>query len=633
MPDAGGSRGTFRLRTGLIILLLFVGIARSILTISRSPLGFSGISVFPENTSANVNTNGRPIGNQRRNGNEIRFRSFTGNFSNHNRTVTGESIPGPFLNDRLFLIGARLSTSYDPNDTNVHVDVFGFAGDKLAIPDWCDSSAIPKNYDLMTFESIVRYEATMYCQLECMDEQSIKESFFCGDPIPMSLVPLNSGDVNQDDSIFIWRCNVSQYLTKEHLLQYATLNPQMSVRVRLEMSLLNQDSNEAAQRHYNVTTFDIPLHTAVIGHGGPQIRKPDDGYFSAQQRMQPYQEGQPLEIGLCVSIYSSDALHYIAEFVQHHKNIGISQIVVGMETEMDSKDLRRTRNVLHPFINEGFVLLQATGLKSFFSCDTDVSKQHFYHQCLYHYKGIAKYFAAWDLDEYWMPPLQLEVTGHSQFKYEVPSLELIVEADSTEPRNNLAGGQIEFINQSEDSSFSPLITEERFWQLSNYSSSLSIQDVLKAVETYYKQQGCDQQWCYHLFPSYTVYLRKRATRSHRIRDKFQARTSIAGESWKKSVARTQFAMMGGVHLPGSCKFPNDPEFYHFGKTTECYPHIWPLGQFGRLHHYMSLMGFRDDDILRPEDLVDDEYIKLYAATVYKQLKSLDRERRKELNQL
>jgi hypothetical protein len=49
-------------------------------------------------------------------------------------------LPGVFANERLFLQGARLTTSYDDSIQDVHVGLFGFPGDLVREPppedDW-----------------------------------------------------------------------------------------------------------------------------------------------------------------------------------------------------------------------------------------------------------------------------------------------------------------------------------------------------------------------------------------------------------------------------------------------------------------------------------------------------------------
>ena len=64
------------------------------------------------------------------------FRDFSANPKHHNTSVTGQALPGPFYYNKLFLLGARLTTSYEEQNPNVHVDVFGFPGDWFIWISW-----------------------------------------------------------------------------------------------------------------------------------------------------------------------------------------------------------------------------------------------------------------------------------------------------------------------------------------------------------------------------------------------------------------------------------------------------------------------------------------------------------------
>ena len=290
---------------------------------------------------------------------------------------------------------------------------------------------------------------------------------------------------------------------------------------------------------------------------------------------------------------------------------------------MSSEDLVAAEGILRPFIDEGFVVLQATGLTPFFTCDEpDLAKLRVYHQCLYYFKGLFEFSATWDLDEYWMAPAQLEVTGRSSFRYDIIT-DVGVDVPSIEKSFTHAENRtldLQFIEKSSPSSFSHLITSDPLWQNSKYSKSISIRDVVRAIEQFHKYHGCEDKWCFYLSPSFYSYLKKNVTRTDRIFNDFAPRDSKGSRIWQKAIARTQAAMMGGIHLPGSCQFPNDPMFYPYTQNVQCDPHIWDSGEFGRLHHYQSLMEFRDDwDVVHEEDWVDDEYVSFYADTVSKQL--------------
>ena len=577
------------------------------------------------------------------------FRDFVSNPKHHNRTVTGEAIPGSFLEDRLFLIGARLTTSYVPNKTQVHVDVFGFPGDMNK--HWhCDNSTFAREWNFLPMKdfAVVHHgddtsRAALYCQLECTTtgstnkrgQQASEPTTNCGPPIRMRWIRSMSGDGNQDGSTLIWRCNVTEFLSKPNLLQAAAAaaaaGRQSSVRVRLLLRYnnYNEDQTEELDQRiidaswytmHNVTQLDIPLQTGVVGHGGPHIRQPDRGYFS------PQQQAEPLKVGLCLTLYGRNATRYVPEFVQHHLNNGISHIVIGMETNMDSEELNLAEQLLRPYIDTGFVVLQATGLSDYFTCHTELLRLHFYHQCLYYFKGLSEYSAAWDLDEYWLPSARLEVSGTSTFAHQHQGGGENVDAFVSDTSG--AATQTRFIERSDASAFSPLATSDPLWQESNYSKSISIWDAIKAIDQFHTMHhphhDCGEKWCYALFPSAKVYRRRptvmqQEKRTHRMRDDFGMRdVNASGDCWKKAITRTQIAMANGIHLPGSCQFPNDPNLYAFGQHPECYPHLWESGEFGVMHHFQSLMLERDH-VGRSENVMKDEYVEMFADTVSKQL--------------
>ena len=279
--------------------------------------------------------------------------------------------------------------------------------------------------------------------------------------------------------------------------------------------------------------------------------------------------------------------------------------------------------LLQPYIHEGFVALQAIGLDTYYECTFDYDKLHSHHQCLYHFKGIAKYSATWDLDEFWVPPRRLEISGYNNFTHGHEGSVL-----SESHLMNQTDEQ-RFIVQSDYSAFSHLVTSDQQWQKSNYSKSISIQDVMRAIEQFQIQHGCGEQWCYHLFPSYSARLKKRffnesrIIRKNRIGKDFYKRDNNSSHTWRKGVAKTQIAMMSGTHLAGSCQYPNDPRFYRFARRDpKCFPHLFVPEAYGSMHHFYSLMADRETKVvMNKQDLLlpEDEYVRFYAKTVSEQL--------------
>jgi hypothetical protein len=199
----------------------------------------------------------------------------------------------------------------------------------------------------------------------------------------MTWIQSISGDCKQDGLTLIWRCNVSKYLTKSDPIHQTAAaaaisgggGGQSSVRVRLFLKRRRHD--HTGPLHMAVTQFDIPLHTAVIGYGGPTIRHNQHGYFSQHQ-----QQVISKNVGLCLTAYGIDSQRYLFEFVHHHLNVGIAHIVIGIITYMDSDEINLAEQLLRPFIDNGFVSIEAIGLDYSMTCFSDVPRVHFYHQCV-----------------------------------------------------------------------------------------------------------------------------------------------------------------------------------------------------------------------------------------------------------
>ena len=245
--------------------------------------------------------------------------------------MTGQALPGPFYYNKLFLLGARLTTSYEEHNQNVHVDVFGFPGDWFIRPrrnervskaPSCEHTNNTTKWSLYTYAQLMTdHVADLYCQVECSGTKNIMHD--CGEPIRMQLIPLNSGDPNQDETTFIWRCNVTRHLAKKDLVQEAAASKHSHAAIRVQLYV--KEKNDSIDTMQDVTQIDIPLHTGVAGFAGPQIRSSQQNYFSP-----PPQQGRPLQVGLCMSMYGRKALQYLPDFVQHHKNVGIDQIMIGV---------------------------------------------------------------------------------------------------------------------------------------------------------------------------------------------------------------------------------------------------------------------------------------------------------------
>jgi Glycosyltransferase family 92 len=552
----------------------------------------------------------------------VRFRPFLKNDSHHNTTVEGKLLPGPFHHDDLFLLGVRLTTSYEKKDSQVHIDVFGFPGNFVGSTEnrYCDVHSLPRQWNLTDYETFENGSRELFCQLECINGNNGSFSG-CGEPIKMQFIPLLSGDFNQNQISLIWRCNVTKYLKKSSLIEHSALHDRLlSVRVKLYMKDNTKESKPFLLN--DISQIDIPLRTAVAGYGGAQIRPKNFGYFS------PRQQKSPIRVGMCLSLFESRAAVYIPEFLHHHKNVGIEQFMIGFDANLNSTALSIVQGIVKPYLDEGLVVLQAFGLNDYFNCETDVMKLQFYHQCLYHYKGITKYVVTWDIDEYWIPPNRLEISGHNSFKvYHEAISQGDTDANKLDLNKDDPRVTPRYINQSDVSSFPSFVTNDKLWKKSNYSKAISFYDTINAIERYRERHGCQDKWCYHLFPSYLVAMRSKENRKNLVFSDFLFREAKTNMIWRKGLVQTRFAMMNGFHLAGSCKFPDNPFYYEYGADRSCFPISWTDGEFGSLHHFHSLIEYRDDDTMltnEKDGAKKDEYVLRFGKTVIEQLKKYKR---------
>ena len=152
----------------LVLLLVVIGVAEIFLglQLSKTTLPQSlEVGMKDELMEFGPSSAATQLGSGR-----VRFRPFVADPKYHNKTVNGRAIPGPFLNERLFLIGARLTTSYVPHDESVHVDVFGFPGDWLVKRDGsiiCELDKLPKKWNFIKNKHFFENQTALFCQLEC----------------------------------------------------------------------------------------------------------------------------------------------------------------------------------------------------------------------------------------------------------------------------------------------------------------------------------------------------------------------------------------------------------------------------------------------------------------------------------
>jgi hypothetical protein len=593
----------------------------------------------------------------------------------HNTTVDGHSIPGPFYNNQVYLLGARLVTSRDETNSKntVKVMLFGQAGNYwkgLAVRKRIRCNLHQLNNTLLPYEVIQRtWRVQVY--FPCNDDgdaddddddrggarttarrrrrrtSSSSSSSSCGTttPMEMELIENVSVDYNVNNVTLQWIADVTSIVTKADLLHQQQQHENTAIRLafRIRSINLDDDTNGVVQTQ-PLLTVDIPLSTGVVGHAGPQILQ---GRPSLSFLTQP-----SVDASICLAIYGQDIQQYLPQFVVHHLNVGFGQIIVGVDTTLGSEDLIRTEQILRPFVEDGTVVIAATGLPGL-SCDPGkYPKIHFYNTCLQYSKGFSKYLGIWDIDEFWMPPASLPIL-------------------TTKPRTTPKG-----------------YPKDDVWTKSNYSTLPSISQAIDSLQAYQASYGCGKKWCFHTMPSYIVFRERRKKNvmvghdgsNHQNNNEdedednneesmpttqglyskdFGRRDVTFSEAWHKSILRTAYTHMAGIHVPGSCWLPNSTSFvnrqgvepveesysYHVledaqvnledgstsnstststsssGSGTHCRNLL--LADFGTMHHFASLARYRPSwEMLYNESFPVDEYVQKFGRTVEEQLARL-----------
>lgn len=516
------------------------------------------------------------------------------------------TLPGLVWEQRLWLLGARITRSYDSDD--LALTVFGMPGDfhnrTKSSRIRCPATSWYNNIN----GTILSYDSTRHVHLYASFPERPTRL------IPLEFMPSVSGDYNQNRNTLIWHGSLKEYLQVP-----LPTNGDMSLRVTFHASFAQKEESPSP-----IVTIDIPLSTGLVGQAGPHV------LGSSQIPSSP--DG----VTLCVAIYGSQTLQFLPEFIIHHTKIGFGPIVIGlMDATVESSELKRAKEYLQDFIDQGLVDLSVMDLVSPLQppleCEVNVRKQHFYSTCLYYAKGKTPYMGIWDIDEYWLPPPKTTTTTNSTLLTENTTM--------IDPTNN---------NQS---------------STSIYSQSMNIRQVMEQVENYHDSYNCSQSWCYFAFPSWNVMLRRNSThhiisRTGTIVSDFEQRESEIEWEWSKSVTRTKYAYMGGLHQTGSCRFPtmSTGQFMPRHEVLRSLKPYTPvhtacrnigMDGFGGIHHFNSLHrlrtseekgyrgvclgepGYNDDDDeeeettgadaandVNPTDpCVLDEYVQHYAPTV------------------
>jgi hypothetical protein len=230
------------------------------------------------------------------------------------------------------------------------------------------------------------------------------------------------------------------------------------------------------------------------------------------------------------------------------------------------------------------------------------------------------------IDEFWIPPKFLHIDGRHDYSYEKLGVGQVKPAKAF---NNSST-----INASHWSTFPRWVRDDPLWKESKYAKSVSIGDTMTAVDQHYIENNCADSWCFHMFPSLTVYLNDtQAERTKRIGQDFDRREPHEDNNWHKSIVNTKYAHMAGFHFAGDCLFESmnaslpvksQTSLYHgFATKTECNPNRFKAKVYGSMHHFFTLLGLRGQE--SDKNWTVDDYVRSYASTVGRQL---DRSRTK-----
>jgi len=654
------------------------------------------------------------------------------------------TLPGLYWNDRLWLLGIHLTRHIGPrrttientttttsrreneadNDDDIFLTVFGMPGDfwnrvksnKVQCP---SNSWYHENGTILSYGQA---SATRETGTEYSFHQDYRLRFYATIPttttttgrstrkvFPLEFIKSVSGDANQNNNTLIWHGPLKGLkwpeIHDEKTAHLASTKVEKVLRITLHVTLDNNDDTTTETKNITtnkvsgddptpILTADIPISTGNVGHGGPQIMRStmtrrvphkDNAHENPQQQQddpssaRADNDGASSSTALCVAIYGVKTLKYLPEFILHHSNLGFGPIIVGViDATLGSTVLHRVVKNLQDFVEDGIVEVAAMGLPSpqmpALKCEVNVQKVHFYNTCVYHAKGRAPYVGIWDIDEFWMPP-QHNIGPDILNSQTIPSLQ----APSS------TGG-----------------IDNNVWGQSNYSCAVTVGEAMQRVQAYHEQAGCGEEWCYHAFPSYRVRLQRHPStavdststtsssrttwtntiipRNNRIYHDFGLRQTDIDWDRSKSITRTKYAHMGGIHQTGSCRYPSKPNKFqtrgntlwtrrlYVNQTTgtastntssalkqKCRNLRGPP-RFGTIHHFWSLNGIRstemtfferrcilgkkleddgdddhyddDDASLDPSKLdlpdseeacVMDEYVQLFGTTIRAQL--------------
>jgi Glycosyltransferase family 92 len=496
-----------------------------------------------------------------------------------------DKFPGTFMQNKLYLLGARLTTSYDKFDESVSFDMFGHAVGEGA----AEYLGVSKMDQGEGFSYSEASQQRLFCRLH--EDNAENVTFSSIRNVPMEYIPTRTFDPNVANAHLIWRCNLSPYISKTQIRQLT----------HVRVTVYTRKNYFHVNARLPLLTVDVPIDTATVGYAGPLVKSSRVTSFIEKVA----QEG-PIGVMLCVAGVQKNAMFYLPEWIQHHLNVGIDHIFIGVHF----KDvLPYLTEKLAYYIERGVVVL---GYEDEVMPEGEIRKLRAYTQCLYHAKGMSEYLVIWDIDEIWMPPFQGDKA----------------EAVALVPGTNHSHVARHFLRRSSQVIANLNPDEEKLLMLSPYPNTMSL---IEAVRSLQGENGCTN-WCFQTFPSYTV-LRAKPMITDAIHPRKQGfyghsvREAVVNYVWQKPVIQTKYAHQASYHLGGSCSRANT---YSMNYTEEKYQSEFPdcplLAEMrgtslGQMHHFD--MTFRDDGVVDTKKFPDyDEYTHHFRRTVIQQLVAL-----------
>ncbi|CAB9525989.1 expressed unknown protein [Seminavis robusta] len=503
-----------------------------------------------------------------------------------------DKLPGRFMQNKMHILGTRLTTSYDKFDESVSFDMFGHAMGGGASEGFYNIAKLSTN-GAFTFREASQQK--FYCHLHEPGQQHPAR------PKPtvmdMEYMPTHhSIDRNTWNSHLIWRCNISPYLSKSQLLE----------RTHVRVSVFPQMNKHHPNATIPLFTVDVPIETGSVGYGGPLIKSPNTGSF-----VETIARDGPIGVILCVAGVKESALWMLPEWIQHHLNIGVDHIFMGADTP---EEMRLLQQNLAYYIDRGVLVL---GGEDTVMPEREIRKMRFYDQCLYHAKGMSEYVVNWDVDELWIPPILADANLSTSY-YRLPGTNETHRARHYERRHSRVATDLQ--------------KEDELLLASPYQSTMSL---IEAVRSLQGKDGCSD-WCYQTFPSYTI-VRTEPMKENATHPQlkgyygFPVREAKLNYQWQKPIIRTKYAHQSSFHLGGSCARGNSHtmkdnklgETIYKAQFLDC-----PLidkerdDSLGRMHHYYALFRKNWGEIKMKDYPNRDEYTYKFRRTVIQQLEAL-----------